>query len=71
VWRAVRDRVLVRRVGADDAAELMGLAALVWVAADVPSTMNDLVRELGSDAGSVSEAVSLLLSSEWLVEASR
>lgn len=69
MWRAARDRVLVRRVGTGDAAELVGLAAPVWIAAEAPSTVAELARELDVDAVSVGEAVSLLLSAEWLREA--
>lgn len=67
VWRAARDRVLVRRLGGD-AADLVGLAALVWVAADEPSTVVGLAVELGADESAVAEAVSMLTVAGWLRE---
>ena len=69
VWRATRDRVLVRRVQGADGAELVGLAALVWVAADTPSTVAGLASELDADETSIAEAVSMLTSAGWLNEA--
>ena len=60
VWRVAPDRVLVRRVDdgeprsaddgdndVDDAADLMGAAALVWVALEEPATAAQIVERLG------------------------
>jgi hypothetical protein len=66
VWRLARDRVVVRRVSTDDSAELAGLAALVWVAAERPSTVTELTRDLDAGEPAVAEAVSMLLSAGWL-----
>lgn len=71
MWRATRDRVLVRRVGSGDGAELVGLAALAWVAADAPATTLDLARNLAVEESAVDEAVVMLLSSGWLTQVSR
>lgn len=61
--------MLVRRVATDDRAELAGVAALVWVAAEAPSTVADLVRELEADERAVTEAVTMLTAAGWLNEA--
>jgi hypothetical protein len=45
-WRLGPDRVLVRRIGEvgdEAAAELLGAAALVWVALDEPGTRSDVL----------------------------
>lgn len=60
--------MLVRRVGADDAAELVGLAAIVWVAADEPCTVAGLAAEVGAEESTVAEAVSMLTAAGWLCE---
>jgi len=60
VWRLAPDRVLVRRPwpkdGQDEAADLLGLAALIWIALDEPGTVTDLVERL-ADAGDATEGV--------------
>lgn len=45
LWRLGADRVLVRRVGADGL-DLVGAAALVWVALDEPAELEALSAEL-------------------------
>ncbi len=53
VWRFGIDRVLVRRPGRRDddaAADLIGNAALVWVALDDPATTAELLERM-HDAG--------------------
>lgn len=47
VWRLGPDRVIVRRVG-DDGLDLVGPAALVWIALDGPRTRAGLVEEITS-----------------------
>ena len=45
VWRQGPDRVLVRRLGGE-ALDLMGAAAMVWLALDSRQTMAQLADEL-------------------------
>ena len=66
MWRAAGDRVLVRRVPTSDAAELIGATALVWVAAEVASSFDDLAADLGLDTSTIGDAVELLLAAGWL-----
>jgi hypothetical protein len=48
VWRAGPDRVLVRRVGhgAVGARDLLGAAAIVWLALDNPLTMAEMMAHI-------------------------
>ena len=69
VWRLGPDRVLVRRIG-EDGLDLMGAAALVWIALDRPQPIETLEAELRASAGEVDveSAVSELVSAgviEW------
>ena len=71
VWRLGPDRVLVRRVGGrgeDAAAELLGAAALVWIAVDEPATRNEiLIRGPGGRFRMDADlAIDQLMTSEWL-----
>ncbi len=53
VWRLAPDRVLVRRLGdlsANGCADLIGLAAAVWVGLDEPASIAELHSRL-ADAG--------------------
>jgi hypothetical protein len=77
VWRLATDRVLVRRVGARGegaALDLLGSAALVWVALDAPRDLDDLAAELARAMGSdpdlaaVAEAVDELRGRGLVVE---
>ena len=54
VWRLGPDRVLVRRVGGDGL-DLVGAAALVWIALDAPRTRADLIAELSSVSAAAAE----------------
>ena len=45
VWRLGPDRVLARRIGSDGL-DLVGAAALVWVALDEPTDLEGLSAEL-------------------------
>ena len=47
VWRLGPDRVLVRRIGSEGL-DLVGPAALVWIALDSPRTRSGLVDEISS-----------------------
>ena len=51
VWRVGTDRVLVHRVrpanGLADAADLLGLAALIWAVLDEPGDVADICARLG------------------------
>lgn len=67
VWRVAGPRVLVRNVETGLAADLGGPAAVVWVAVEHGSTAAELVTELGLDFEAISEAVTSLLESEWIV----
>lgn len=76
VWRLAPDRVLVRRVwpkgDEDHAADLLGVAALIWVALDEPATMVELADRL-TDADQViasddlQETLDSLLQTGWVV----
>ena len=46
LWRLAHDRVLVRRIG-HDGRDLVGLAAMIWLALDEPRTLHDLEEQLG------------------------
>ena len=72
VWRLARDRVLVRRVGdhSDSAAiDLLGAAAVVWVAAEDPLTADELAAETELGADTIAESIELLVDGRWLVSA--
>ena len=45
LWRVGPDRVLVRRTG-HDGLDLVGIAAMIWIALDRPRTPTDLQSEL-------------------------
>ena len=45
LWRTAPDRVLVRRIG-QDGVDLIGLAAMIWIALDTPTALPDLESEL-------------------------
>ena len=47
LWRNAPDRVLVRRIG-HDGVDLIGLAAIIWIALDTPTTLLDLQSELSA-----------------------
>ena len=71
VWRLGPDRVLVRRVGGrgeDAAAELLGAAALVWIAVVEPASRNEfLIRGPGGRFRMDADlAIDQLMTSEWL-----
>lgn len=55
LWRLAADRVLVRRPwpknGQVDAADLLGMAALVWLALDEPCTMREIGKRLADAHG--------------------
>lgn len=69
VWRVTADRVIVLRVGDRDAVDLTGGAALVWVAAESPSSPRDISADTGLDADAVDVAIESLLEHGWLVPA--
>jgi hypothetical protein len=72
VWRLARDRVLVRRVGdhGDTAAsDLIGAAAVVWVAAEEPLTLEELATETELDSATLTDSIALLVEGRWLAEA--
>jgi len=66
VWRLTGDRVLVRHVGRGLAADLVGAAALVWIAAEHAATADELAVELGLDRSTVVEAVEMLDEAGWV-----
>ena len=73
VWRLARDRVLVRRVGdhGDAAAvDLLGAAAVVWVAAEAPSTLEELAVDTELEVSTVTDTIDLLVTGGCLVSAS-
>lgn len=45
LFRVTAERVVVRRVGGESA-ELTGAAALAWVAADEPATLDELAARI-------------------------
>ncbi len=53
LWRQGPDRVLVRRVGGE-AFDLLGAAAVLWVALDVPRSLAELTDELAELVPNVS-----------------
>jgi hypothetical protein len=70
VWRLGPDRVLVRRIGGRGeaaAAELIGGAAVAWVALDEPATRSELRTRLseGLMLGAEIGAIDQLLSAGW------
>jgi hypothetical protein len=70
VWRLARDRVLVRRVGdhGDSAAiDLLGAAAVVWVASEVPLSPEELAADTELDIETVTDTIDLLITGRWLV----
>jgi hypothetical protein len=72
VWRLARDRVLLRRVGdhsGSAAIDLLGAAAVVWVAAEEPLTPDELVTESELSTDAVAESIELLVTGHWLVPA--
>lgn len=68
VWRLATDRLLVRRAdGTEPVAEdLLGAAALVWVAVDEPRTSDDVAREVGIDPETVRASLDVLLAHRWI-----
>lgn len=72
LWRQGPDRVLVRRVSGE-ALDLLGAAALVWVALDGRRTAAQLLDELGEfglDAATVHSTLALLVQRGLLETAS-
>ena len=72
VWRLARDRVLVRRVGdhSDAAAiDLLGAAAVVWVAAEEPLTSDELAAETELSPATIADSIELLVGGRWMAEA--
>lgn len=67
VWRVAGGRVLVRDVGTGLAADLVGPAAVVWVAVDHGADAVALVTDLGLDLGVISGAITSLAESGWIV----
>ncbi len=74
VWRLAPDRLLLRRVrdSADSAdtadADVVGGAALVWIALDEPADVDEIsrrLREVGVDADPT-EAIALLADAGWI-----
>jgi hypothetical protein len=88
VWRIAPDRVLVRHVvdgqhggdsgvdsGVDSAADLMGAAALVWVALDEPATAVQIVERLGREdfarpVAEIADVAGQLVDAGWAARAS-
>ena len=72
VWRLAPDRVLVRRVGdlsADGCADLIGLAAALWVGLDEPTSISELesrLAEAGIDALDASDVLPVLVERGWI-----
>jgi hypothetical protein len=79
LWRVAPDRVLVRRPwpqeGQDEAADLLGMAALVWIALDEPGSVAEILERLdeagddsdpGHDPNVVSDTVDQLLATAWI-----
>ena len=64
VWRLGPDRVLVRRVGGDGL-DLLGPAALVWIALESPLTHSELASEVGEFS---TDSVSLYAALRELVD---
>ena len=84
VWRIAPDRVLVRHVvdgqqgggsGVDRAADLMGAAALVWVALDEPATAVQVVErlrreDLARPVAEIADVARQLVDAGWAARAS-
>ncbi len=73
VWRQGADRVLVARLDGDDA-ELVGVAALLWVALDEPRTVDALAHDLaefGVDREAVTTTLQEMLEADLLHTADR
>lgn len=70
VWRLGPDRVLVRRVGAighDAAADLLGDAALVWIALDEPGTTSAIIERIAPTLPDVDTCVvGSLVVGDWV-----
>ena len=79
LWRVAPDRVLVRRPwpkeGQDEAADLLGMAALVWIALDEPGSVAEILERLdearddsdpGHDPNVVRDTVDQLLATAWI-----
>jgi hypothetical protein len=71
VWRLAPDRVLVRRIGHTDEQllEVLGDAALVWLALDEPATEQEISERLvGADiTDSPTGGIRLLIDSKLVV----
>ena len=59
VWRQGPDRVLVRQIGGE-ALDLLGMAAMLWVALDAPRTLTGLIDELAEFVADMSGVESTL-----------
>ncbi len=78
VWRLAGDRVLVRRAFAagaevDDAADLLGAAAMAWVALDEARRADEVAAEVASTVGpmaglDVARALDELVAQGFVVE---
>ena len=79
LWRLGPDRVLVRRPwpteGQDDAADLLGLAAMIWLVLDEPGTLGEIELRLveAGDAddpslahGDLVDTLDQLLATGWV-----
>ena len=58
VWRLGPDRVMVRRIGGDGL-DLVGAAAMVWIALDLPRTRAGLVNEIAAASAAAAEPEAL------------
>ena len=73
VWRVTSGAVRVRRIGDRTdraAADLTGPAARLWLIAEEPTPISQLVDEIGSDEDQVLELAATLTEIGWLVEVS-
>lgn len=74
VWRLAGDRVLVRRAGSgavDAAADLLGAAAMVWVALDEPRRADEVAAEVAEVMAAtppLDEALAALVAEGFVVE---
>lgn len=60
--------MLVRRVAAGDASELLGVAGVVWAVADRPLTLEAMAAEVPeTDRRQLGELVDELVAAGWLV----
>ena len=79
LWRLGDDCVLVQRVFAGDAgppphrddptnasAQLVGAAAIVWIAADAPRSAPAIAAEVGIDIDEVNASIRSLVEHRWL-----